>query len=140
MSKKQFFSSPPQALNSGVHVDLFPGQVPKVFLQFPAYVPVSNGQWHHVAVTWRADTGTLTLVSDGLIADKREMYGAGPDAPLPAQFGYVTLVSGFFIIKKIIGFFLKIIESCAAFGTKFVLVHLCFWSKAYVLFYLYFVM
>ena len=81
-----------QAVNSGVYVDCFPGLAQSVFLQFPAYVPIANGQWHHVAVTWSgADAGTLTLVSDGLIADKREMYG--PDMTLPADFGYVTLGS-----------------------------------------------
>ncbi len=80
-----------QALNSGVHVDFFPDQVQKVFLQFPAYVPIANGQWHHIAVTWTGATGTLTLVSDGLIADKREQYGMG--LAVPPQFGYVTLGS-----------------------------------------------
>ena len=61
----------------------------KVFLQFPAYVPIANGQWHHVAVTWSGITGTLTLVSDGLIADKRETsYREGFRLP---SFGYVTL-------------------------------------------------
>ena len=61
-----------------------------VFLQFPAYVPIANGQWHHVAVTWSGLTGTLTLVSDGLIADKRENYGEGLALN---EFGYVTLGS-----------------------------------------------
>ncbi len=36
--------------------------------------------------------GTLTLVSDGLIADKREQYGGSPELALP-EFGYVTLGS-----------------------------------------------
>jgi len=78
-----------QAQNSGVHVDFFPGVVPPVFLQFPEYVPVSDGKWHHVSVTWVGESGTLTLVSDGLIADKRE-YGYRSYMP---EFGYVTLGS-----------------------------------------------
>jgi len=53
-------------------------------------VPVSNGEWHHVAVTWVGETGTLTLVSDGLIADKREDYGQLLYMP---ENGYVTLGS-----------------------------------------------
>ena len=79
-----------QAVNSGVYVNFFENQVQSVFLQFPAYVPIANGQWHHVAVTWTSVTGTLTLVSDGLIADRRELYGN--DLQLN-QFGYVTLGS-----------------------------------------------
>ena len=63
---------------------------PSIFLQFPEYVPIANGQWHHVAVTWSGISGTLTLVSDGLIADKRANYGLGYSLP---QFGYVTLGS-----------------------------------------------
>lgn len=80
-----------QAVNSGVYVNFFEGQVQSVFLQFPAYVPIANGQWHHIAVTWTGFTGTLTLVSDGLIADKREQYGVG--LAIPHEFGYVTLGS-----------------------------------------------
>ena len=80
-----------QAVNSGVYVNFFEDSVQSVFLQFPAYVPIANGQWHHVAVTWSGVTGTLTLVSDGLIADKRETsYGQGLKLP---SFGYVTLGS-----------------------------------------------
>ena len=81
-----------QAVNSGVYVNFFEGDAnnPSIFLQFPAYVPISNGQWHHVAVTWSGITGTLKLVADGLIADKRENYGIGYALP---SYGYVTLGS-----------------------------------------------
>ena len=43
-----------QAVNSGVYVNFFNGDSnnPSIFLQFPAYVPIANGQWHHIAVTW----------------------------------------------------------------------------------------
>jgi hypothetical protein len=81
-----------QAVNSGVYVNFFNGDSnnPSIFLQFPAYVPIANGQWHHIAVTWSGVTGTLTLVSDGLIADKRESYGVGYSL---SPYGYVTLGS-----------------------------------------------
>jgi len=81
-----------QAVNSGVYVNFFIGDsnAPSIFLQFPAYVPIANGQWHHIAVTWSGITGTLTLVSDGLIADKRENYGVGYSL---SPYGYVTLGS-----------------------------------------------
>ena len=61
-----------------------------MFLQFPNYVPVSDGGWHHVAVSWSSVNGTLTLFSDGLIGDKREQYGVGRAMP---PFGFVTLGS-----------------------------------------------
>lgn len=52
-----------QAVNSGVYVNFFEGtDVESVFLQFPAYVPIANGQWHHVAVTWSGHTGENTFV------------------------------------------------------------------------------
>ena len=60
------------------------------FFQFPKYVPVSDGGWHHVAVTWSGVNGTLTLISDGLIGDKREAYGVGASLP---NYGHVTLGS-----------------------------------------------
>jgi hypothetical protein len=48
-----------QAVNSGVYINLFENdpENPSVFLQFPAYVPIANGQWHHVAIIWSAETG-----------------------------------------------------------------------------------
>jgi len=81
-----------QAVNSGVYINLFESdqENPSVFLQFPAYVPIANGQWHHIAVIWSAETGSLVLVSDGLIADKRTNYGLERTLPM---FGYVTLGS-----------------------------------------------
>ena len=51
---------------------------------------MGDGQWHHVAVTWSGVNGTLTLISDGLIGDKREAYGVGSVLP---EFGHVTLGS-----------------------------------------------
>ena len=43
-----------QAVNSGVYVNFFNADSnnPSIFLQFPAYVPIANGQWHHIAITW----------------------------------------------------------------------------------------
>ena len=51
---------------------------------------MSDGGWHHVAVTWSGVNGTLTLISDGLIGDKREAYGVGASLP---NYGHVTLGS-----------------------------------------------
>ena len=81
-----------QAVNSGVYVNFFDSDSnnPSIFLQFPPYVPITNGQWHHIAVTWSGVTGTLTLVGDGSIADKRENYGVGYSL---SPYGYVTLGS-----------------------------------------------
>ncbi|XP_040577922.1 uncharacterized protein uif [Lepeophtheirus salmonis] len=78
-----------QAVNSGIFIHLFEDQ-PSVFLQFPAYVPIANGQWHHIAITWMSLKGTLTLISDGLIADKREEYGINHTI---SNYGYITLGS-----------------------------------------------
>ena len=54
-----------------------------LFFQFPKYVPVSDGGWHHVAVTWSGVNGTLTPISDGLIRDKREAYAVEWEPPSP---------------------------------------------------------
>jgi len=77
-----------QAQNSGVFVNLFDDE--KVFLQFPPSVPIADGQWHHVALTWSGKTGLLTLTADGIRADLRE--GFAQDRVMP-EFGYVTLGS-----------------------------------------------
>ena len=59
-----------------------------LFFQFPKYVPVSDGGWHHVAVTRSGVNGTLTLISNGLIGNKREAYGVGA---FLSNYGHVTL-------------------------------------------------
>ena len=82
-----------QADSAGVHLDLFGRkdlQEEQAYLQFPAQVPIANGKWHHVAVTWSGVTGTLTLIADGVIGAVREPFGLGKQLP---EFGYVTLGS-----------------------------------------------
>ena len=78
-----------QAQNSGVYVHLFDNEEP-VFLQFPSYIPVADGQWHHVALTWSSYTGNVILTADSVIADKKEFYGSEQMLP---KYGYVTLGS-----------------------------------------------
>ena len=78
-----------QAQNSGVFIHLFDDE-DKVFLQFPSYIPISDGQWHHVALTWSSVTGTVILTADSVIADRKD--GVGFEKILPA-YGYVTLGS-----------------------------------------------
>ena len=53
-----------QAVNSGVYVNFFmqDSNNPSIFLQFPAYVPIANGQWHHIAVTWSGKHNILLLL------------------------------------------------------------------------------
>ena len=53
-----------QAVNSGVYVNFFNGDSnnPSIFLQFPAYVPIANGQWHHIAVTWSGKHNILFVI------------------------------------------------------------------------------
>ena len=82
-----------QADSAGIHLDLFgckDCQEEQAYLQFPEQVPIANGKWHHVAITWSGVTGTLTLIADGVIGAIREPFGLGKTLP---KFGYVTLGS-----------------------------------------------
>lgn len=63
---------------SGVLVSLF-SEIQDVFLAFQEYATINDGQWHHIAIVWHQ--GTLTLVTEGLIANKQEGYGAGKMLP-----------------------------------------------------------
>jgi Concanavalin A-like lectin/glucanases superfamily len=65
-----------QAHSSGVQVSLFK-ELPDAFLSFKEYATINDGQWHHIAVVWDGSVGTLTLITEGLIASKLENYGAG---------------------------------------------------------------
>ena len=78
-----------QAQNSGVYANLFDDEE-AVFLQFLSYNPISDGQWHHVALTWSSVTGEIVLIADGVIADRKEGYGMEKLLP---DYGYVTLGS-----------------------------------------------
>ena len=82
-----------QANSVGVHLDIFGrndvDEEPP-YLQFPEAVPIANGKWHHVAVTWSGVTGTVTLICDGITGAKRDSFGKGKELP---EFGYVTLGS-----------------------------------------------
>ncbi|XP_054265760.1 uncharacterized protein LOC128988471 [Macrosteles quadrilineatus] len=74
-----------QAHSSGVQVSMF-SDLPDVFLAFQEYATINDGSWHHVAVVWHQ--GTLTLITEGLIASKVESYGSGRQLP---EFGWVVL-------------------------------------------------
>ncbi|KAF4522838.1 hypothetical protein B566_EDAN008100 [Ephemera danica] len=76
-----------QAHSSGVQVSLF-RELPDAFLSFREYATVNDGQWHHVAIVWDGNTGTLTLITEGLIASKLEDYGGGRMLP---EYAWVTL-------------------------------------------------
>lgn len=67
-----------QAHSSGVLVSIFP-ELQDVFLAFHEYATINDGNWHHVAIVW--SEGTLTLVTEGLIASKVEGYGTGKQLP-----------------------------------------------------------
>lgn len=67
-----------QAHSSGVQVSIFP-ELQDVFLAFHEYTTINDGQWHHIAIVW--NQGTLTLITEGLIASKMEGYGAGRKLP-----------------------------------------------------------
>lgn len=67
-----------QAHASGVEVSIFP-ELQDVFLAFHEYTTINDGQWHHIAVVW--SQGTLTLITEGLIASKMEGYGTGRKLP-----------------------------------------------------------
>lgn len=67
-----------QAHSSGVQVSIFQ-DLPDVFLAFQEYATINDGNWHHIAVVWHQ--GTLTLITEGLIASKVEGYGAGRSLP-----------------------------------------------------------
>jgi len=76
-----------QAHNAGMQVSLFPN-LSEVYLSFREYAPVNDGQWHHVALIYDKINGSLTLVTDGLIAGKIDSYGVGFDLP---EFGWISL-------------------------------------------------
>ena len=67
-----------QAQSAGVQVSIFPG-IQDVFLAFQEYATINDGQWHHIAIVWHQ--GTLTLITEGLIASKIEGYGTGKKLP-----------------------------------------------------------
>ncbi|XP_059477749.1 uncharacterized protein LOC132198041 isoform X1 [Neocloeon triangulifer] len=76
-----------QAHSNGVQVSLFK-ELPDVFLSFREYATVNDGQWHHIAVVWDGSVGTLTLITEGLIASKVENYGAGRQL---SEYAWVSL-------------------------------------------------
>ena len=79
-----------QAQNGGVFVNIFLDE-PSVFLQFPSFVSIADGQWHHVTLIWSGRSGELMLTADGIRGDKTEAaYGVGKTI---AEYGYVTLGS-----------------------------------------------
>ncbi|XP_050541159.1 sushi, von Willebrand factor type A, EGF and pentraxin domain-containing protein 1 [Daktulosphaira vitifoliae] len=74
-----------QAHASGIEVSVF-SELQDVFLPFNEYTTINDGQWHHIAILW--NQGTLTLITEGLIASKMEGYGTGRKLP---EFGWAVL-------------------------------------------------
>ena len=81
-----------QAQNNGVLLNLF-DDLDQLFVQFPSHndnvQPITDGQWHHLALTWDGSTGEVVVTLDSII-DRRSSYGQGNSLP---QYGYVTLGS-----------------------------------------------
>jgi len=70
-----------QAHSNGIQISLFE-DLHDVYLGFREYATINDGQWHHIAVVWDgANGGSLTLITEGLIASKEEGYGSGRTLP-----------------------------------------------------------
>ncbi|XP_032681239.1 sushi, von Willebrand factor type A, EGF and pentraxin domain-containing protein 1 isoform X1 [Odontomachus brunneus] len=70
-----------QAHSNGVQISLF-RDLPDVHLPFGEYATINDGQWHHIAVVWNGENGgELTLITEGLIAQKTKGYGSGRSLP-----------------------------------------------------------
>jgi hypothetical protein len=78
-----------QAHSSGIHISLFP-DAPDQHFTYLQQVPVNDGQWHHIAVIWDSNDGSLVLTTDSVIVDRRSGYGN--QKTLTAH-GWVTLGS-----------------------------------------------
>jgi len=64
-----------QADHSGVLVSFFEGN--QVFLPYLSSVPVNDGQWHYIMVSWSSLEGDLRLVTDTAVAGVISGYGQG---------------------------------------------------------------
>ncbi|XP_064091137.1 sushi, von Willebrand factor type A, EGF and pentraxin domain-containing protein 1-like isoform X2 [Macrobrachium nipponense] len=77
-----------QATNAGIAIEFFEDQ--KEFVTFRNNIPINDGQWHHVALVWDGEAGTLTLTTDAVVVAQVEAFGQGKSLPM---YGWVTLGS-----------------------------------------------
>lgn len=85
--------------HTGVLVNLFPYPMKlangnettpeqfQVFLPYLSSVPINDGQWHYILITWNGEEGYLSLVTDTAVAST---VGYAQGAYLP-PYGFVTL-------------------------------------------------
>lgn len=69
-----------QATNAGIAIEFFEDQ--KEFMTFRTNIPVNDGQWHHVALVWDGEVGTLTLTTDAVVVAQVENFGQGRQLPM----------------------------------------------------------
>lgn len=65
-----------QAHSSGVHIALF-DDLNDLYVTYRSKIPINDGQWHHIALTWDGLTGTVTLTTDAVIVASIPGYGEG---------------------------------------------------------------
>lgn len=70
-----------QADDTGVLISLFPNSTNDVFLRYLENVPINDGQWHYLVITWNGAEGTLAIMMDTALTGFVEGYVA--DATLP---------------------------------------------------------
>ena len=69
-----------QATNAGIAIEFFEDQ--KEFVTFRNNIPVNDGQWHHVALVWDGEAGSLTLTTDAVVVAQVDMFAQGRSLPM----------------------------------------------------------
>ncbi|KAG8179313.1 hypothetical protein JTE90_016418 [Oedothorax gibbosus] len=77
-----------QADDTGVLISLFPSNTSDIFMRYLENVPINDGQWHHLVVTWNGEEGTLTLMMDTALAGFVSQYVSEDTLP---RYGWVNL-------------------------------------------------
>ncbi|GFW80085.1 sushi, von Willebrand factor type A, EGF and pentraxin domain-containing protein 1 [Trichonephila clavipes] len=77
-----------QADDTGVLVSLFPNATNDVFLRYLENVPINDGQWHYLVITWNGAEGTLAIMMDTALAGFVDNYISGTTLP---KYGWVNL-------------------------------------------------
>ncbi|CAL4150116.1 unnamed protein product [Meganyctiphanes norvegica] len=76
------------ATNAGIAIEFFDDE--KQFLTYRSNIPINDGQWHHMALVWDNEDGTLTLTTDAVVVAQIENYGTNRSLPM---YGWITLGS-----------------------------------------------
>ncbi|KAF8796737.1 Fibropellin-1 like protein [Argiope bruennichi] len=77
-----------QADDTGVLISLFPNSTNDVFLRYLENVPINDGQWHYLVITWNGAEGTLAIMMDTALTGFVEDYVSGETLP---KYGWVNL-------------------------------------------------